>query len=170
MLLCLLLAWGRFALFYKIPYLLVPHFSDIRNPAKFLNFFSWALVIVFAYGVHALSRRYLDVTAMKAAGLNDQVKNWWAKVNSFDRKWTFASVGLFGASALGWLIYSAQKPALVAYLQKVGFSGTDPAQENSAAAIARFQHRPGGLVSRAVRHWGWAPPPCHRGLFQWAAS
>jgi hypothetical protein len=137
MLLCLPLAWGRFAPFYALPYHL-PYFSTIRNPAKFLNFFSWALVIVFAYGVHALNRRYLDVASMKAAGINTQFKIWWAKVSSFDRKWAFASVGLFGASVLGWLIYAAQKPALIGYLQKVGFGGSDPAQENSAPAIAAF--------------------------------
>ena len=65
MLLCLLLAWGRFAPFYAMLYQL-PYFSTIRNPAKFLIFFSFALVIIFAYGVHALNRRYLDVAAMKA--------------------------------------------------------------------------------------------------------
>jgi hypothetical protein len=138
-LLCLLLSWGRFApFFYKIPYNFIPYFSTIRNPAKFLNFFSWALAIVFAYGVHGLNRRYLNITAMKTASMGDQVKNWWAKAGSFDRKWTFASAGLLVASALGWMIYSAQKSGLIEYLQKVGFGGTDPAQENSAAAIANF--------------------------------
>jgi hypothetical protein len=137
MLLCLLFAWGRFAPFYALLYHL-PYFSTIRNPAKFLIFFSWALVIIFAYGVHALNRRYLDPAAMKAADLNTQFKNWWAKASGFDRKWTFASVGLFGASALGWLIYMAQKPALISYLQKVGFGDTDPTHETSAPAIAAF--------------------------------
>jgi hypothetical protein len=138
MLLCLLFSWGRFApIFYGTLYKL-PYFSTIRNPAKFLNFFSFALVIVFAYGVNALNCRYLDAAAMKSADLGTQVKNWWAKVNSFDRKWTYASVGLLGACVLGWLIYIAQKPALIQYLQKVGFPGTDPAQANSGAAIAEF--------------------------------
>lgn len=137
MLLCLLLAWGRFAPFYAIPYQL-PYFSTIRNPAKFIIFFSWALVIVFAYGVNALNLRCLNATALKAAGMSAQFKNWWAKAGSFDRKWTCASVGLFGASVLGWLIYAAQKPALIAYLQKVGFPDSDPTHDNSAPAIAAF--------------------------------
>jgi hypothetical protein len=138
MLFCLLFSWGRFApLFYGILYKL-PYFSSIRNPAKFLNFFAFALVIVFAYGVHALNRRYLDITAMKPAGLGTQIKNWWAKASSFDRKWTFASVGILVACVLGWLIYIAQKPALIQYIQKIGFPGTDPAQPDSAAAIAEF--------------------------------
>ncbi len=43
MLFCLLFAWGRFAPFYALLYQL-PYFSTIRNPAKFIIFFSWALV------------------------------------------------------------------------------------------------------------------------------
>jgi hypothetical protein len=95
-------------------------------------------VIIFAYGIHGLNRRYLDVTAIKAAGIKAQIKKWWAKVNSFDRKWTYATIGLFGASVLGWLIYTAQKPALIQYLQKVGFGDMNPANDTSAPAIAAF--------------------------------
>lgn len=137
MLLCLLFAWGRFAPFYSILYQL-PYFSTIRNPAKFLIFLSFASVIIFAYGVDAINRRYLDSTATKAAGLGDQLKNWWARASGFDRKWTFITAGLLGASVLGWLIYAAQKPALIAYLQKVGFPDADPTHDNSAPAIAAF--------------------------------
>jgi hypothetical protein len=136
MVLCLLFAWGRFAPFYAILYQL-PYFSTIRNPAKFLIFFSWALVIVFAYGVHALDRRFLD-PATKVAGLNTQLKSWWARTASFDRKWTFATFALLGASVLGCLIYASQKPAVVAYLQKVGFPDNDPTHDNSAPAIFAF--------------------------------
>ena len=137
MLFCILFAWGRFAPFYALLYHL-PYFSTIRNPVKFTIFFSWALAIVFACGADALSRLYLNGAAMKAAGLNAQFKNWWSRVSDFDRKWTFVSLGLFGASVVGWLIYAAQKPSLMLYLQKVGFGGTDPAVPNSAAAIAAF--------------------------------
>jgi hypothetical protein len=58
MLVSLLLAFGRHAPFYQWLYAL-PYFSTIRNPAKFIHVFNWALVIVFAYGIHGLSRRYL---------------------------------------------------------------------------------------------------------------
>lgn len=137
MLLCLPMAWGRFAPFYAVLYQL-PYFSTIRNPAKFIIFFSWALVIVFAYGIHALNRRYLEPTAPKGVGLSSQYKNWWARVNDFDRKWTYVSVGLLVASVVSSLIYAAQKPALIAFLQKVGFGDTDPTHANSAPAIAAF--------------------------------
>ena len=143
---CLPVAWGRFApgsktsdglLFYAFLYKL-PYFSTIRNPAKFIIFFSWALVIIFAYGVHALNRRYLDATAMQTANLATQIKNWWARATQFDRKWTYISLALFGAGVLGWMIYASQRPALIAYLQKVGFGDLDPTHDTSAPAIAAF--------------------------------
>jgi hypothetical protein len=145
-LLSLPLAWGRFApfsktsdsmMFYALLYKL-PYFSTIRNPLKFFIFLSWAVVVLFGYGVHALNRRHLDHTALPAAGLVTQLKIWWAKAGNFDRKWTYALAGLFGASVLAWLIYSAQSPELVQYLQKVGFSNENPAADNSAASIAAF--------------------------------
>lgn len=122
-----LFAWGRFApMFYGLLYKL-PYFSTIRNPTKLLFLFSLALVVIFAYGVQALGDRYLAGASGKSF-----------KLGAFDRKWLFAGLGLLGASILGWLIYASEKPALVAYLQMVGFPGTDPTQENSAAAIATF--------------------------------
>ena len=140
------IAWGRFApgshssddfLFYAFLYKL-PYFSTIRNPTKFLFFLSWAVVILFGYGVHALNRRYLNETAPAAGGLDSQLKIWWAKVSDFDRKWTYASVGLLGAGVFAWLIYSGQKAEVIQYLQKVGFPDTDPTHENSAASIVAF--------------------------------
>jgi hypothetical protein len=131
------LAWGRFAPFYALPYQL-PYFSTIRNPTKFLFFLSWAVVILFGYGVHALNRRYLDRAALPAAGPGTQLKSWWAKAGNFDRKWTYALIGLFGVAVLAWLVYAAQKPELGQYLQRVGFSDENPASDNSATSIAAF--------------------------------
>jgi hypothetical protein len=145
-LLSLPLAWGRFAplseahdspLFYALLYKL-PYFSTIRNPAKFLIFISWAVVILFGYAIHALTTRYLDRSAPATAGLSAQLGQWWRKASPFDRKWTYASLGLLGIGILGWLIYAAQKPALILYLQKVGFPDGDPTHENSAASLAAF--------------------------------
>jgi Bacterial membrane protein YfhO len=129
----LLLSWGRFApVFYKIFYAL-PYASTIRNPAKFVLTLSWATVILFAYGVHVLSRRYLEVPAGSSSAVSTQLINWWEKARGFDRKWTLACAGTFGGSVLAWLIYAAQKPALVKYLESVGFP--DPA---TAGEIAGF--------------------------------
>jgi hypothetical protein len=132
----LLLAWGRFApVFYKLFYAL-PYASTIRNPAKFVLTFSWAAVILFGYGVHVLSRRYLEVPAVGATSVSVQLKNWWAKVRGFDRKWPVACVVAVGGSALAWLIYAGEKPGLVKYLQMVGPFGT-PVEDIAAFSIGQ---------------------------------
>jgi hypothetical protein len=143
----LLLSWGRFApMFYGVFYQ-VPYFSTIRNPAKFIIFLSWAMVILFGYGVHLLSRRHLEIAAAKSTSLSGQLKNWWAKATSFDRKWTFACLGILGISVLGWLLYVSEKPALVSFLQARGFP-----DEDFAGQIATFSIHQAGwwLVIFAV--------------------
>jgi len=137
MLFCLLFAWGRFAPFYALLYQL-PYFSTIRNPAKFLIFFSWATVIIFGYGVHALNGCYLNTAARPTAGFQKQISNWWSKAGGFDRRWAFVSLGLLAACVAGWMIYGAKQADLIQYLQKVGFSDPDPTHDNSAPAIAAF--------------------------------
>jgi len=131
MLVMIYLAWGRFApgsethhgfLGYALLYKL-PHFSDIRNPAKFFLFFLWAVTVLFAYGMDALSRRYLSGDGKTA------VKTW----DGFDRKLAFGVVGIFVTSVIGWMIYSSNKENLVHYIQKVGYG-----DENFATDIATF--------------------------------
>jgi hypothetical protein len=132
LLVSLLLAFGRFAPFYQLVYAL-PYFSTIRNPVKFLFVFSWALVIVFGYGIHGLSRRYLAIPATGSSSPLAQLKTWWTKVRGFDRNWTSICVVCFIGSLLAWLIFAVQKPSLTAYLETVGFS-----DENMAGQIAAF--------------------------------
>jgi hypothetical protein len=134
------LAWGRFAPlskdydslgFYALLYHL-PYFSTIRNPAKFILIFSWAIVILFGYGVNALSRRYLEVPATSSSAPAAQGSSWWGKVRGFDRNWTLGCGVLIIGSVLAWFVYSAQRPALIQYLQGVGFD------EGMAQQIAAF--------------------------------
>ena len=133
-LVCVPLSWGRFAPFFKIAYAL-PYFSTIRNPIKFLIFASWAFVILFGYGVNALSRRHLEAPAGKSSSFSAQLKSWWAKAGGFDRKWTLACAAGIGVSLLGWIIYASEKPALVRYLQVVGFGDKDMATEIAGFSI-----------------------------------
>jgi len=128
------LAWGRFDPFglyahtvYKLPF-----FSSIRNPVKFVLIYSWAISILCAYGVHDLSRRYLN-PAVPTADLGV----WWSRVAGFDRKWTLASLGVAGAGLLGWLVYSSEKPSLMAYLNKVGFGDHETAQQIAEFSIGQ---------------------------------
>jgi hypothetical protein len=138
----LLLAFGRFSpfaplyrLIYFLPYL---HLSSIRNPIKFLFIFSWAIVIIFAYGIHALSRRYLETPATGAASPLSQFKTWRAKARGFDRNWTSACIVVLIGSVLAWLIYALQKPKLIAYLQTVGFSDENMANQIATFSVGQF--------------------------------
>ncbi len=126
-----LLSWGRFAPFdyYRHTLYALPYFSTIRNPAKFIIFLSWALVILFGYGVHVLSRRHLEVVAVKSSGLVGQLQYWWAKAAKFDRNWVFVWVGIWSASVLGWFVYASKKSAFVHYLQLRGFPDADLARQ-----------------------------------------
>jgi hypothetical protein len=128
----LLLSFGRFAPFYALLYKL-PYFSTIRNPCKFIAIFSWALVMVFACGVHALNRRYLEITAANSNSFSAQLKNWWAKSRGFDHYWTIACGVTFGGSVLAWLIFASQKSSFIRYLQKVQF---DEAMAKDIAAFS----------------------------------
>ncbi len=119
----LLLAFGRFAPFYRLLYAL-PYFSTIRNPAKFTHVFNWALVVLFGYGVNALWKRYLAPVTGTYAGVGDALKTWWAKARGFDRRWTLGCVLALAAAVVGWMTYASKQEAMVNYLQQVGFEGS----------------------------------------------
>lgn len=134
----LLLSFGRFAPFYQFFYAL-PYASTIRNPGKFMHVLQWSLLIIFAYGVYGVSRRYLEAPAVATRDLVSQLQSWWAKVSPFDRKWVIGSALALGASLLAWLIYASSRSHLINYLQAVQFD------ETMASAIATF----------SVRQVGW---------------
>jgi hypothetical protein len=112
----MVLSWGRFApAFYKIVYSL-PYFSSIRNPMKFMHAGHMALMILCGYGLLALGRRYLDTATATSGGVSARLKVWWAKANSFEKRWT---IGMFAAVALSlliYLLYSSGKNSLASYL------------------------------------------------------
>src|SRR5579871_2409337 len=74
----LLLAFGRYAPFYKLFYAL-PYASAIRNPIKFMHTVNWALIVMFAYGIHGFITEYLK-EPQPGVG-------WWRRLSGFDRKW-----------------------------------------------------------------------------------
>jgi hypothetical protein len=133
----LLLAFGRFAPFYQVIYAL-PYFSTIRNPAKFTYFVELSTVILFAYGMHGLSRRYLESPLLAAGGMARHLRTWWGRVRGFDRQWTLGCLGAVALSALAWLIYATSRANLEAYLQTVQFDA------DTARAIAGFSIREAG--------------------------
>jgi hypothetical protein len=134
-----LLAWGRFAPFdyYKHTIYALPYFSTIRSPAKFITVFSMAVVTLFALGVHGLSQRYLAVSAPGSNSISIQLKNWWARVSGFDRKWTYACAAASATSLLGWVVYASEKPALIHNLQITGFPDEEMARQIAGFSIAQ---------------------------------
>ncbi len=131
----LLLAFGRFAPFYRLFYAL-PYVSTIRNPTKFLHVFNWALVVLFAYGVHGLTKRYLEGATAQANGLSAHLKSWWAKASAFDKRWTRGALVAVAASLVSWLVYASSRDGLVKYLAEVGFP-----DQAVAAQIASFSFK-----------------------------
>jgi len=132
------LSFGRFGLFGGYPFRFLyelPGASLIRNPTKFILIFSWAVVILFAYGIQGLSRRYLEASAANIKSSVSQFQSWWNNACGFDRKWTWGCVIAFAGCVVAWLVYAWQKPALVSYLQTVEAPG-DP---NEIAAFSISQ-------------------------------
>ncbi len=127
----LLFSFGKYAPFYQLFYEL-PYASAIRNPDKFMHIFSWALIIVFAYGVHGLAVTYLRNPITRVEGVLAQFKNWWGKATKFERRWLGGCVAAIVAAILGWMIYAKDSPKLQAYLQTVAIS------PDMAPAVAKF--------------------------------
>jgi hypothetical protein len=130
----LLLAFGRYAPFYRLVYRL-PYFNNIRNPAKFGYLFGLAFQIMLAYGFHGLLRKYVEVPGTNGMDLKARLKTWWAKVRGFDRKWAIGCWIVLALTLLGWLIYASSRQSLERYLQEVQFD------ESMAKAIASFSIR-----------------------------
>ena len=142
-LLCVLVGFGRYAPFYQLFYAL-PYASTMRNPSKFFHVVEWILVILFAYGMHGLSRCWKDAPSVATRGLSEQLRGWWAKAAVFDKNWAKGSAIALAVSLVAWLIYSASHDRLVAYLQEVKFDSA------MADAIASFSIRQVGWFVLAL--------------------
>jgi hypothetical protein len=128
----LLLAYGRFAPFYQAVYAL-PYFSTIRNPVKFIYLVSLALIVLFAYGVDGLQRRYMSARNPAAPGWPG-LAVVWGNIGKQERNWLWGCVAVLGIVLLGWIQYASLYQSLVDYLHSVQFS-------TSAEAIAGFSIR-----------------------------
>jgi hypothetical protein len=126
----LLLALGHFAPFYRLFYSL-PYVSTIRNPTKFLFLFTFGFVILFAFGVDALWRGYMDNYKMGT-------ESWWKRAESFDKNWLIGCGIVWLAGAAGWFIYSQHLPELEHYLE-----------------LARLNEKPGEVAAFSVWQAGW---------------
>ncbi len=127
----MLLGWGRHAPFYRLLYAL-PYFSTLRNPMKLFHVFDMCVMILFAYGLMGLNRRYLDVPA-KASSLFGQLKAWWAKAPAHEKLWTYGCIAAVAAGLVGWFGYMGSRTALVKHLMETGFN-----EQELATSMARF--------------------------------
>jgi hypothetical protein len=125
----LMLAWGRYAPFYRVIYSL-PYFSTIRNPTKFLCLFDFAVLILFAFGIDGLWRKYLRPVSSGAnywAGF----QSWWSKAGRFDKNWVYGSALVWIVGLAAWYLYAQHVYDLERYLR------TQALQE-TANAVANF--------------------------------
>ena len=113
------LAWGRFAPLYKLFYAL-PYFSSIRNPMKFMHVTHMALMVLFAYGLLGLDRRYLD-KPLTAGSWLAQVKSWRTRALPFERRWIWGTGVVSVLSVLAWLIYGSSRTRLLEHIMSVGY-------------------------------------------------
>jgi hypothetical protein len=145
--LSLLFAYGKHAPFYQLFYA-IPYASTIRNPQKFMHVFSWALVVLFAYGVHGLVTVYFQNYVTRSGGVFGQFKSWLAKASGFERKWIFGCFAAIGIALLAWLMYAAQTDKLAAYLETVGVPapGSPDATTNSHAVVRFSLHAVGWFI------------------------
>lgn len=109
------LMFGKFAPFYQFFYAL-PYASTIRNPAKFLHVFSWAIIIVAGYGWHGLTKHYLESTPLTTKGVLEHFGAWWRKETGFDKKWVVTMFGLLALALVAWGIYTGCRPKVEAYI------------------------------------------------------
>ncbi|HET7625160.1 MAG TPA: hypothetical protein VFM25_07835, partial [Verrucomicrobiae bacterium] len=111
----LLLAFGRFAPFYRFIYVL-PFFSSIRNPGKFIITLVISINVLFAYGIDGLARSWLETTTPGGIPVGTRFKNWWARAAAFDKRWVAGCFAAIILSLIGWIIYRISQPHLEAYL------------------------------------------------------
>jgi hypothetical protein len=130
--LAMLLAFGRYAPLYRILYVL-PYFSTIRNPTKFLHIFSFALVVLFAYGIRAICQRCLAQDATPSGQPNRKANGQRPATDPFNRRFSACCVVAMILTLVGWMVYGSQQSAMERYLQSVRFN---PAMARAIAAFS----------------------------------
>jgi hypothetical protein len=136
-LLCLLLAFGRFAPFYRLAYAL-PGFATMRNPVRFLEPMALGISMLFAYGLTGLWRQRPGRSDADTVSPAHGAKTWWSHTDRFDRWWAIGCVAALGLSLAAWLAYAGSRQLVGGYLASVGFDA------GTAHSIAAFSVRQAG--------------------------
>ncbi len=134
-LICLLLAWGKWGPLYRVLYSL-PYFNTIRLPLKWMHPFHLCLLILFAYGLAGLGRRYFHKVQQAAQAQPDRARpraksplkvGWWAALAPVERQWIGFLIGAVGVALVGVLLHAAGEASLARELSQAGVRG-DPAR------------------------------------------
>ncbi|MGA3267962.1 MAG: hypothetical protein ABSE16_14195 [Verrucomicrobiota bacterium] len=136
----LLLAFGRHAPFYRWLYAL-PYSSTIRNPVKFLAPMSVALVVLFAYGVDGLWRRYLQPRENGATAARKKAAPPPIRFGRFEKCWVAMCALAWGISLLEWWIYAGSRDTLESYLQTLPLKPPAHFSANMSSLVASFSIR-----------------------------
>jgi len=115
--LALLLAFGRYAPFYKIAYDIVPGLRWFRYPEKYLALLSLAIAVLAGIGTH----RFLEDPPVSAG---------------FRRALMIGLGALVGVALFAWLGRGWMEAELAVFLQGRGFGHLDPAQAAQALLLA----------------------------------
>lgn len=133
----MLFSWGYHVPFYKLVYWL-PYFSTIRNPMKFMHPGHMCLMILFAYGLLGLSRRYLESTLATAGSFSERLTNWRAKALPVERWWFRGAIALAVVGVLAFLVYAAGRGGLTRFLQENRFPEAGAIASHSVAEVGKF--------------------------------
>lgn len=118
----LLFALGRFAPFYRLIYL-IPYFNTIRNPVKYLYPFAFAVIVLFAFGVDALQRKYMAANGASSVSRWAGVLNWWKKATRFEKNWIYGCALIVLASMVAGLVYASNAGKVEQYLKATQVEG-----------------------------------------------
>ena len=130
-LISLLLAFGRFAPFYRIFYSL-PYLSAIRMPMKFLHPLHLSLLILFGYGLEGIWRRCLNPVRRATGGSELPWVHSWRSATDVERRCIKVLLGLTFLAVVCTAAYAAAAPSLTRHIARIGFP------LNEAVAISRF--------------------------------
>jgi hypothetical protein len=111
---CVLLAFGRYAPFYQLIYKL-PYFSNIRAPMKWMHPFNLSMLILFGYSLLAISRRFMADAGGAKTGLSAKIAVP-KPVESSDKPWFIFLFSFVGISVLAAIIYTSSQRDLIRYL------------------------------------------------------
>ncbi|HTI73011.1 MAG TPA: hypothetical protein VMF06_23760 [Candidatus Limnocylindria bacterium] len=151
--LSLLMAYGRFAPFYRALFEL-PYFSTIRFPMKFLHGMDICLVILFGYGLEAVARLYL--APGKVAAVDSAWGRWWSRVEGWNWGWLLGSWIAVGVAMVLALLYTASFQSLEQYIAAIPFQDDKASAWFSIGEVWKavgFLALSVGVVTLALAGW-----------------